>query len=176
MLAELFSCSVREIELLAKDGIVVRVGHGRYDAPRSTNNYIRKLREVAAGRQGSDPDADPVKSNIAKRGVETKLLEMKYQRELGNLVERGVVNATWSSIVVTVRAMILGAPTKIGLLLGLDSDQMKTLRQWASETLNEVALDRGFVGDPPAVNGNGAAHIQVNGDASSDASRSIAPP
>jgi hypothetical protein len=43
-LAHRFDCTTRQVELFAKRGIAVKLGHGLYDGETSTRNYIRHLR------------------------------------------------------------------------------------------------------------------------------------
>jgi phage terminase Nu1 subunit (DNA packaging protein) len=50
-LADLFGCSDRLIRQLAEEGIIVRVGHGRYDPSASTTKYITHLRNAIVFRR-----------------------------------------------------------------------------------------------------------------------------
>ena len=54
VLAQLFDCDESMIRYLAKKGIVIKSGHGKYIVSQSVRNYIRHLRGVAAGRGGEE--------------------------------------------------------------------------------------------------------------------------
>jgi phage terminase Nu1 subunit (DNA packaging protein) len=57
-LAGLLDLDIRSITELARSGIVVGSGvRGRYLLAPSVRNYVRHLREVAAGRQGNELNA-----------------------------------------------------------------------------------------------------------------------
>jgi hypothetical protein len=52
-LAALWGVTDRTVRTLAEEGIAVRVGHGMYDADKSTTRYIRHLRtEIVHRRMG----------------------------------------------------------------------------------------------------------------------------
>src|ERR1700732_3751265 len=69
-LAGLLDLDVRSIQQLARSGIVVGSGvRGRYLLAPSVRNYVRHLREVAAGRQGNELNAvdENARLKIAQR-------------------------------------------------------------------------------------------------------------
>ena len=52
-LAELWGVTDRTVRTLAEEGIAVRVGHGKYDADKSTSQYINHLKnEIVFRRMG----------------------------------------------------------------------------------------------------------------------------
>jgi len=57
-MADFFGCDPRWITDLAKKGVVIRVGHGKYDLIPSAKNYIAFLRSKDTVRS-SDSDIDP---------------------------------------------------------------------------------------------------------------------
>jgi hypothetical protein len=74
--------------VLAQRGIAVRLGRGRYDAARSTTNYIRHLREQAARQVGTDPAVDGVAANVEWKQASTALLKARYERGGGEVSSR----------------------------------------------------------------------------------------
>ena len=69
-LAGLLDLDIRSITELARSGIVVRSGvRGRYLLAPSVRNYVRHLREIAAGRQGNELNAvdENARLKIAQR-------------------------------------------------------------------------------------------------------------
>jgi phage terminase Nu1 subunit (DNA packaging protein) len=53
-LAGLFGCTTRTITELARQGVVVRTGHGRYRLRKSVETHTSDLRDAAAGRAESE--------------------------------------------------------------------------------------------------------------------------
>lgn len=145
VLADLFDCSVKEIEAFARDDLVVRTRRGRYDLRQSTRKYVRHLRKVAAGYTSSDGSVDAVKANVAKRSIETQILQVKYDREIGKLIEIDAARHLWAGLVRTLRQFVRGLPTKIVFLIPhLSNDDMRAIRKLVDDGLTDVALDRGY--------------------------------
>lgn len=133
-LARLFDCTSRQVELLAKRGIAVRLGHGRYDAAISTRNYIRHLREQAAARVGHDPAKDGVAANVKYKDASTRFVEMRTQRLMGELVPRQQVRETWCAITRKIRQFVLGLPTEIAF-------QVPTLTLFDRQAIDKICRD-----------------------------------
>ena len=87
VLTSLFGCSERLIYQLARKGIVVRVGRNRYNAPQSTRNYIKHLREQAAARVAQMPDVESVAANVKYKAASTELLQLRLRKEAAELIE-----------------------------------------------------------------------------------------
>src|SRR3982074_1589012 len=84
-LAGLLDLDVSSITELARSGILVGSGvHGRYLLAPSVRNYVRHLREVAAGRQGNELNA--VDENARLKIVQRKNYELKNAALEGSLV------------------------------------------------------------------------------------------
>lgn len=144
-LADLFDCSVKEIEAFARQGVAVRMSRGRYDLRQSTRNYVRQLRKVAAGYTSADGAVDAVKANVAKREIETRILHVRYDREVGKLIEIDAARHLWAGLVRTLRQFVRGLPTKIVFIIPhLSNDDMRAIRKLVHDGLTDVALDRGY--------------------------------
>src|ERR1700730_1984155 len=86
-LAALLDLDVRSITELARSGIVVGSGvRGRYLLAPSVRNYVRHLREIAAGRQGNELNA--VDENARLKIVQRKNYELKNAALEGALTLR----------------------------------------------------------------------------------------
>lgn len=144
-LAQLFDCTQRQVELLAKKGIVVRLGHGRYNAAASTRNYIRHLREQASGRLGRDPKVDGVAANVKWKETNTQLLHLRLRKEAGELVAVADVRETWGRIIRGIRQFVLALPGKIAfdrpMLTARDRAEIE---QICRDGLEDAAMGRGF--------------------------------
>jgi phage terminase Nu1 subunit (DNA packaging protein) len=145
VLAALFDCDVRQIELLAKKGIVVRVSRGRYNAGTSTKNYIRHLREQAAGRVGKEDGVDGVAANVGYKQASTELLRLRIQREGGELVHVQDVRQGWERIVRAVRSFVLSIPGAVAFEVPTLSDHdKKAVERICRQGLEDVSLERGY--------------------------------
>jgi phage terminase Nu1 subunit (DNA packaging protein) len=142
-MAALLDCTLRTVSNLAARGVVIRIRHGRYNAPQSITNYVRHLRELAAAR-GSD-DAAAVKANADFKDARTRLLEARLKREAAELIDRDELIAGWRVIKAGTERMINGLPAKIGAAVpALTETDQRTIRQLVSDNLTDLALDRGF--------------------------------
>ena len=96
-----FGSSVRHVELLARRGIAVRLGRGRYDLAKSTTNYVIHLRERAQERN------EGVTASAKLKLVAAELAQARLDREAAELVSIADVRATWAEIVERLRRMIV---------------------------------------------------------------------
>lgn len=144
-LAALFDCTVRQIELWANEGLVVRVGRGRYDEDQSTTNLIRHLRQQAAGRAGVDPNTDVASANKAKSEEAAALTRTKRMQLEGTLVAVDAVREQWSRILRNVRQAIMAMPGAIAFEVpSLTPHDLKAIKRIAVDTLTDLSL-----GAPP---------------------------
>jgi phage terminase Nu1 subunit (DNA packaging protein) len=160
-LAQLFDCTTRQIELLAKRGICVKLGHGRYNAPASIRNYIRHLREQAASRAGIDASTDTAGANVKLKETNTKLLQLRYDKQANNLIEVQIVRDGWGRIMRAVRQLVLGLPGKIAFEVPtLTLHDRAAIERICRDDLEDAALDRGY---------DVAARINIEDDVSDSA-------
>lgn len=151
-LAKLFSCTTRQIEILAHQKIVVRLERGLYDAAQSTQNYIRHLREQAAGRAGLDPSTDTAAANAEKSREQTLLLRSRRLKLEERLIDAAAARSLWGEIVAGIRQFMLGLPVRIaGVVPTLNAQDLRAVELLIHDALNEMALGRGFrFADPGA--------------------------
>ena len=139
-LAALFDCTPRQVELYAKDGIVVRVGRGRYDAGTSTRNLIKHLRKQASLGGGSDPNADVVKANKERSEEQAALTRTKRMQLEGTLVAADTVKEMWSRMFRGIRQAVLGLPGAIAYEVPtLTPHDLATIKRIVADTLNDAA-------------------------------------
>ena len=139
ILSGLLDLDVRSIQQLAKEGVVVRSGvRGRYLLAPSVRNYVRHLREVAAGRQGSELNA--VDENARLKIVQRKNYELKNAALEGALVSMDDVTEAWGIIVRATKAMVLSFPARCHEKLPhLKGDDVETIRKVAHKVLTETS-------------------------------------
>jgi len=110
-LSGLLDLDVRSIQELARSGIVVGAGErGRFLLAPSVRNYVRHLREIAAGRQGNELNA--VDENARLKIVQRKNYELKNAALEGSLVNMDDLTEAWGVIVGTIKAMVLSIPSR----------------------------------------------------------------
>ena len=147
-LAHLLACDVSLIDGLARKGIAVRLSRGRYDAVATVRNYIKHLREMAAGRVGVKGQ-DVSAANIAYRESQTKLNEQKLKKEAGELISVEEVRSNWAGIMRTVRQFVLGLPNQIAFEVPtLTVHDRKAITRICREGLEDAAMGRGFTITP----------------------------
>ena len=112
-LARLWSCSTREVRLLAERGIAVRLGPGRYAVNKSTQNYIVHLREVAAGRHSKDGSVDAVKAGVHAKLQRARLDEIRADMLEAKLISIPEVDVAWAEIMLRIRNAVLSIPGRM---------------------------------------------------------------
>lgn len=143
-LAHLFDCTPRQIQLYAKDKIVIRKEHGRYDAAASTRNLVMYLRKQAAGRAGIGPGTDTAAANRERTVEQTLLTRAKRLKEEGLTIDIYAARRLWSGIVLSVRQTVLGLPGRIHTAVPtLTPTDRKTIDRICRDALEDVALERG---------------------------------
>lgn len=166
-LAKLFDCEPRTIQKLASKNIAVRVGRGRYNLVASTQNYIRHLRDQAAGRVGNDPNADIVAAGAQHKQAATRLLQMKIDERAGNLLPADAVRDMGTKISTAVRKAVLALPNRI-------HNQAPTLSTFDLAAIDQMCRDllEGLaVGRDMGLGGLGSKHASDPGNGSGDHKR-----
>lgn len=150
-LADLYSCSPRQVQLYAKDGIVVRQGRGRFDAAASTRNLVRHLRDQAAGRAGLDPDSDTAAAKAERDREQAQFTRTRRLSLEGRLIEVDEVRRVWNAVTVGTRQMVLGIPGRIAAIVPtLSPHDRKQIDTVCRDALKDAALGRGFEFDASA--------------------------
>jgi phage terminase Nu1 subunit (DNA packaging protein) len=144
-LAWLYDCSVRQIEILATKGIAVRVGRGRFNVTLTTRNYVRHLREQAAGRVGQDPTQDGVAASIELKQANAQLIQLRLRRESGDLVAADQVRDAWGRVMRGIRQFVLALPGKIvAVVPTLSLHDRNVIEQICRDGLEDASMERGF--------------------------------
>ncbi len=104
--------SVPAISGLARRGVVVRVGRGKYDLQASIHGYCQHLRGQAAGRGGEKAVVGLATERARLAREQADGVAMKNKAMRGELVEASAVEAEWSDMLRTVRAGMLAVPSR----------------------------------------------------------------
>jgi phage terminase Nu1 subunit (DNA packaging protein) len=137
-LATLLDMGEEEVVKIAAKGIFVKSGRGQYLLAPSVRNYVRNLREVAAGRQGEELNA--VDENARLKIVMRRNYELKNAALEGSMMSTDEVVDAWSSIVRTIKGMMLSIPSRIQEKLPhLPFDDVEAIRKVAHKALAETS-------------------------------------
>lgn len=129
----------RTFRKLVDDGTITRRERGAYDLDDSREEYIRSIREVAAGRvQSGELDRAQESARKDKEIADKYALENAQRRS--ELLPRDEVAAAVTAAFARVRARLLALPAKIApLVLGLTS--LAEIKGKISDAVNEALAE-----------------------------------
>jgi phage terminase Nu1 subunit (DNA packaging protein) len=137
-LAALLELDERMIRQYAQEGVFVRAARGRYMLAPSVQNYVRKLREIAAGRQGNELNA--VDENARLKIVQRKNYELKNAALEGSLISLPEISDAWGAIVRTIKGMVLTLPARCQESMPhLKFEDVESIRKVAHKLLTETS-------------------------------------
>ena len=147
-LAVLLDRDERVVRRLAAEGIIVRAGRNQYLLAPSVRNYVRHLREVAAGRQGNELNA--VDENARLKMAQRRNYDLKNSILEGSAIPYEAIAPAWARVVRAIRSAMLAVPGKARFRL-----QHLTPRD--AEVIGEIIRDQleaaALTDQPPAING-----------------------
>ena len=159
-LAALLGLSVQDVH---QENVFIKVSGsaGQFLFDTSVRNYVRHLREVAAGRQGSELNA--IDENARLKIAQRKNYELKNAALEGELISMDDLKEAWGVIVGTLKAMVLSIPSRCQEKLPhLPLADIEAIRKVARKVLVETS---GMLPDQPAMPqiGNGLSHDSEGG-------------
>jgi phage terminase Nu1 subunit (DNA packaging protein) len=155
-LAGLLDLDLTSIRHLARSGIVVGSGvRGRYLLAPSVRNYVRHLREIAAGRQGNELNA--VDENARLKIAQRRNYDLKNSILEGSAIPYEAIAPAWARVVRAIRSAMLAVPGKARFRL-----QHLTPRD--AEVIGEIIRDQleaaALTDEPPPIeDAHGAMRI-----------------
>ena len=139
VLANCLGITPRRVQLLAKQGAVVKLRRGVYDLEKSVQSYITyKLESLEESQEQKSLDeirADHERWKMRKTQLAVQLLEGKLHR--AEDVER-----VWTKSAAAVRSRLLGIPVKASpQVAGMEDtgEIQQVLQREVAEALNEIA-------------------------------------
>lgn len=139
VLANCLGITPRRVQLLAKQGAVVKLRRGIYDLEKSVQSYISyKLESLEESQEQKSLDeirADHERWKMRKTQLAVQLLEGKLHR--AEDVER-----VWTQSAAAVRSRLLGIPVKAApQVAGMEDagEIQQVLQREVAEALNEIA-------------------------------------
>lgn len=138
-LANCLGITPRRVQLLAKEGVVVKLRRGVYELEKSVQGYIAyKLESLEQSQEQKTLDeirADHERWKMRKTQLAVRLMEGKLHR--ADDVER-----VWTQSAAAVRSRLLGIPVKAApQVAGMEDagEVQKVLQREVAEALNEIA-------------------------------------
>src|SRR5580704_12571572 len=152
-LAGLLDLDMESIRKLKNSGIVVGSGvRGRYLLAPSVRNYVRHLREIAAGRQGNELNA--VDENARLKIAQRRNYDLKNAILERNSVPYEAIAPAWLRVVRAIRSAMLASP-------GEARFRLQHLTPRDAEVIGEIIRDQleaaALTDQPPAINGDAHA-------------------
>jgi len=132
-LAVLLDMQERTIRQYARKGIFVRAGRGQYLLTPSVRNYVRELRETAAGRGGNELDA--VDENARLRIAQRENMELRNAILKGQSIPKDAIAPAWARVMRTIRTNMLAIPNRARF-------RLQHLTAQDVETLDEIIRDQ----------------------------------
>ena len=110
-IAKLLLLTERRVQQMTKDGVLPRVGRGRYEIVPVVQGYIRYLRDRTVG---GDLTGGENLANAKGRMVQARARIAETEADLldGSLLQRAAVETAWERVLVALRMSILALPTK----------------------------------------------------------------
>ncbi len=116
--AEWLDISERRFRELLDEGVLTRADKGAYDHRAVVHQYIRHLREVAAGRGGATAQAVKADEDARLAKARADLAEMELAEKRGELVPVDQIGDALNSAVQIMRTRVLAIPTKAAPRVG----------------------------------------------------------
>ena len=106
VLAKLFDVTERRIQQLAKQGVISKTDHGKYDLLTATREYIRYLHGLRSSEE-VDPEKMPPKERLDwYRGTRERA---RHQQEAGELISAAeyerALSASLKQVAVTLESL-----------------------------------------------------------------------
>lgn len=109
-IASLLMLTPRRVQQLAKDGVIPKDGHGRYQLAPAVQGYIRFLQErqiTGSAPRGQALDYHAEKARLVK--AQADVAEIAAERARGESLPASEVKAAGLAVVAEVRANLLGS-------------------------------------------------------------------
>ena len=136
-IAKMFNLTERRVRQLAEEGVIARVGHGRFDLIDTVSKYVTFLKLASDGLNENDVaeslDYEKWLHEKAKREkAEIELAHIKNEMHHSEEVEN-VMN----HMVMAFRSKMLSLPTKVAMML-VDKNDPKQIEAIIEKDIHEA--------------------------------------
>lgn len=137
-LMQLFDMQKSAFHELGKKGITVKVGRGLYNGPVSIRNYVKHLREVAAGRMNED-GLDIVAQGARLKKAQADKAEFQVAVMRGEYLPASEIQHAFETVARSTQSAVLGTTATAAKDLGLDRAQTSRLDEINRGALSMLA-------------------------------------
>ena len=116
--AEWLDISERRFRELLDEGVIERADKGAYDLKTVVQQYVRNLREIAAGRGGGESQANKAGEDARLARARADKAEMELAEARGLLVPVDQFSDALNAAVQIMRTRVLAIPTKVAPRVG----------------------------------------------------------
>ncbi len=140
LIARLLNISERRVQQLAKDGIIPKPSHGKYDLIPCVQGYIKYLQNCITGNQTAAIDSNLERARLLKAKADKTEIEVNTLK--GRLIATDEMERMWCAMLAAFRAKMLALPSKSAQLvapLNNHHDIRRVLTDQVHEALSELA-------------------------------------
>lgn len=139
-IAKLLMLTERRVQQLANEGVIPKAERGRYPLAPAVQGYVRYLKDRAVAGDVSEDGVAVSKARLIKARARTA--EMEADQLEGKLLDRAEVEGAWKTMVLNMRAKLLGIGTRAApqaVAAANVAEAAALIEQLVGEALNELA-------------------------------------
>lgn len=123
-LSKMLGVTQQQIKNLADNGVVVKIGRGKYDAIQSVANYINSMRdrEELRNKKPDEIRLDVEVQKLFHERIKTRKTELQVKQQEGLLHHADDVKAIWNNIVVAAKSRLLAIGVKVSPQIAGETD------------------------------------------------------
>lgn len=114
-ISKLLLLTDRRVQQLAKDGVIPKTEHGRYELAPAVQGYIRYLQDRTVGNAAAPADYHLEKSRLTR--LQADKAEMEVKEIAGELVRVEDLLNSWHEILMDCKGKILSIPSKLATVV-----------------------------------------------------------
>lgn len=139
-LAKMFGLTDRRVRQFVEEGIIDRVGHGRYDVIDTVNRYVTHLRMSSEKLDESDITESLEYERFLHEKAKRKKAEIELAHIKGNMHRSLEVENVMNNMLASFRAKMLALPTKVAPSL-IARDDIAQIEQLIEEQVHEALIE-----------------------------------
>lgn len=141
VLQDVFGVGDRMIRYLVEEGILERVGRGKYPLLKSVKSYITTLKVAGTGKVQNDDEYNLDEEKAKHEHVKRQITEIKLQLIKGQVHKAEDVEAVMTDMFAKFKSKIEGLPSKLAVQLeGEDKLSIQNiLREELAAALEELS-------------------------------------
>jgi phage terminase Nu1 subunit (DNA packaging protein) len=140
ILARVLCCTPRNVQQLARDGVLPKGLRGQYELVPCVQAYIKHLREVAAGRKSDGEKGDLVAERARLDSARADAQEMRNEQMRRELIPRQALLPAFQNLLVAFKTRLRSLHVRVrDDVPGIGRAGAQLIRQLHDEALSELA-------------------------------------